>query len=48
MAADYPEMIDTKQDGKFKVRRIKTEDVEVWLPRLPRYLQEAIKEEFHA
>ncbi len=46
LASDYPEMIETKQDGKQFARRIKTADVDLWLPLLPRYLQDAIKEEF--
>lgn len=46
LASDYPEMIETKQDGKQFARRIKTADVDLWLPRLPKYLQDAIKEEF--
>jgi len=46
LAKEYPEMIETRQDGKQHARRIKTEDVDLWLPRLPRYLQDAIREEF--
>lgn len=46
LAHDYPEMIETKQEGKYKLRRIKTEDVDLWLPRLPQALQDAIREEF--
>lgn len=46
LAADYPDMIETKQDGKYKARRIKTEAVDTWLPQLPRDLREAIEEEF--
>ena len=46
LAKDYPEMIETKQEGRYRLCRIKTEDVDTWLPRLPRYLQDAIKEEF--
>ncbi len=46
LAADYPEMIETKQDGKYKARRIKTDAVDFWLPQLPRDLREAIETEF--
>lgn len=47
LAAEYPEMIETRQEGKQFARRIKTENVDVWLPQLPRYLQDAIREEFN-
>jgi len=46
LAHDYPEMIETKQDGKYKVRRIKTENVDQWLPLLPREIRQSIEEEF--
>lgn len=46
LAHDYPEMIETKQEGKYKVRRIKTENVDQWLPLLPREIRQAIEEEF--
>lgn len=46
LAHDYPAMIESRNDGKQKVRRIKTSAVEVWLPLLPKYLRYAIKEEF--
>ena len=40
LASKYPDMIESKKQGKYVWRRIKWEDIDLWLPNLPQNLKD--------
>lgn len=38
----YPNMVETEQAGKYKKRRLRFEEIDLWLPKLPKDLRYAI------
>lgn len=42
LSADYPDMLEVKQDGKYKCRRFNLRQHGLWWPKLPIELQQAI------
>lgn len=46
--ADYPHVIEGKKDGKYRVRRLRIESTQDWLPTLPAALRERIEQELQA
>lgn len=44
LASDYPEMIETQQDGKYKRRRFNLNTYGLWYPTLPKELQQILKD----
>ena len=42
LASEYPDMIETKQDGKYKCRRFNLRGYDYWYKLLPKELQEIV------
>lgn len=44
LASEYPDMIETKQDGKYKCRRLNMRGYSYWYKQLPIELQKLVKD----
>lgn len=43
LAREYPEMIDSKREGKFYLRRMRFEAAREWFPQMPKNIQNVIR-----
>lgn len=43
LGSSYPELIESKPDGKYKTRRLRTENMEAALPTLPKNLRDIVE-----
>lgn len=48
LTKNHPEIFETKQEGKFLLRRMKFEEGKDWYPNAPKEIQTVIKRYYHA